>query len=246
MSNTDKDIEYIEKFLNLELSDTELSEFEARLENEPAFAQKLNNYKLSVDLVEQKYTSDSENARVEQWRTIIKEEKDSKVITFSWKWIAGIAASVLVLFFGWRYTNNMNSQDLAEITRESWDKKNGLDYRMMRTTDRDSLQQIILSAFDAYEQEKYKDAIAILEPFVSTTLYYEDALLIRGLSQYRIGNSTNALKTLETLSEFPTGKKAKVALWYQGLIYLDLGDKKAAKKFLLLPSDQNTEIKLKE
>ncbi len=246
MSSIDKDIIYIERYFNLELSDEELVEFEERIESDPGFANKLDIYQESINLVEKKYTSNSEKIRLEKWRAITNEGKGSKTITLHWKWIAGIAASVVMAFFGWQYTSNTKQQSLATITQASWDKKIGLDYRMMRTTNRDSLQQVIINAFDAYEEEKFKDAIAILEPFVYTTLYYEDALLITGLSQYRAGNTADALKTLETLSKYPSGKKAKVALWYQGLIYLDLGDKKAAKKFLLLPNNQNVEIRLKE
>ncbi len=246
MSTTDKDIEYIEKFFNLELSEDELSVFEARLENEPEFAQKLKNYRFSVDLVEEKYTSDLEKVREEKWRTIVNEKKDPKIITLNWKWIVGVAASFLLLFFGWQYTENTKQVDLAKITQDSWDKKIGLDYRMMRTTNRDSLQQVIVNAYDAYEDKKFKEAITILEPFIPTTIYYEDALLIMGLSQYRLGNVEQSLKTLETLSSFPSGKKAKEALWYRGLIYLDLGDKKAAQEFLLLPNTKDQNIKLKE
>ncbi|MEW7292974.1 tetratricopeptide repeat protein [Aquimarina sp. 2304DJ70-9] len=246
MSSIDKDIVYIERFFNLELSEDELLVFEARIDVEPDFARKLDAYKESMDLVEKKYISNSEKARVEKWRVIVNDEKDAKIITPYWKWIAGIAASIVLIFFGWRYSSNTKQQNLATITQASWDKKIGLDYRMMRTTNRDSLQQVIINAFDAYEEEKFKDAITILEPFISTTLYYEDALLIKGLSEYKAGNVSYALKTLETLSKHPSGKKAKVALWYQGLIYLDLGDKKAAKKFLFLPNDQNKEIRLKE
>ncbi len=246
MSTTDKDIEYIEKFFNLELSEDELSVFETRLENEPEFAQKLKNYRLSVDLVEEKYTSDLEKVREEKWRAIVNEEKDPKIIKLNWKWIVGVAASFLLLFFGWQYTENTKQVDLAKIAQDSWDKKIGLDYRMMRTTNRDSLQQVIVNAYDAYEDKKFKDAITILEPFISTTIYYEDALLIKGLSHYRLGNVEQSLKTLETLSSFPSGKKSKEALWYQGLIYLDLGDKKAAQEFLVLPNTKDQNIKLKE
>ncbi|WP_282089706.1 tetratricopeptide repeat protein [Aquimarina algiphila] len=246
MSTTDKDIEYIEKFFNLELSEDELSVFEARLEKEPEFAQKLKNYRLSIDLVEKEYTSDTEKTREEKWRAIVKEEKDPKIIKLNWKWIVGLAASFLLLFFGWQYIENTKQLDLAALTQDSWDKKIGLDYRMMRTTNHDSLQIIILNAFDAYEDKEYGKAYSILEPFIPTTIYYEDALLIRALSQYRLGNVEQSLRTLDTLSSFPSGKKAKVALWYQGLIYLDLGEKKAAQEFLLLPKSKDQNIKLKE
>ncbi|GAA4277410.1 tetratricopeptide repeat protein [Aquimarina mytili] len=246
MSDIDKDIEFIERFFNLELSDDELSVFEARIDVEPEFARKLDAYKESVDLVAQKYASSTDKDRIKDWQKLIDAKNNSRVIGLPWKWIGGIAASLVLIFYGWQYNKNMNQQDLANIIQESWDKKIGLDYRMMRTTNRDSLQQVIVTAFDAYEAQKYDKAISILEGFISNTLYYEDAMLIKGLSQYKAGNVTTALQTLETLSEYPSGKKAKSALWYQGLIYLDLGDKKAAKKFLLLPSDKNEEIKLRE
>lgn len=247
MSFVDKDIIYIERYFNLELSDEELVEFEKRIENDITFASKLYAYQESINLVESKYTSEIEKARLKGWKKIItKNDKESKVIPLYWKWIAGVAASFLLLFFGWQYSQNTKQVDLAKIVEDSWDKKIGLDYRMVRTTNRDSLNIIILNAFDAYEDKEYGEAISILEHFTSTTIYYEDALLIKGLSQYRLGNVEQSLKVLETLSSFPSGKKAKVAQWYRGLIYLNLGDQKAAQEFLVLPNTNDQNIKLKE
>jgi len=247
VSATDKDIEYIERFFNLELSEEELRVFENRIETEPELAAKLDTYKESIDLVEKKHATDLEKIRLDQWKkTLLNKEKETKTIPISWKWVGGIAASLVLVFFGWQYANHNQEQNLDTLVADSWNKNIGLDYLKMRTTNRDSLQGLILKAFDAYEAKNYKKAMFILEPFDSKTLYYEDALLIKGLSLYKTGNTTSALQSLKTLSEFPTKKKAKVALWYQGLIYLDLGDKKAAKKYLELPNNKNSEIKLKE
>ncbi len=247
MSAADKDIEFIERFFNLELSEEELQVFEERIDTEPDFAAKLDTYKESIDLVEEKHATQNEKLRSNRWKQIlIEKEKETKVININWKWIGGIAASLVLAFFGWQYTNHNQHQDLDVLIADSWSKNIGLDYRMMRSANQDSLQKIILTAFDAYEAKNYEEAIAVLEQFDSKTLYYEDALLIKALSLHKEGNTTNALETLKALSQFPTKKKAKVAEWYLGLIYLDLEDIEEAKKYLELPNNKNSEIKLKE
>lgn len=246
MKIKDKDILSIERFFNLELSEEELLAFEIRIAKEPGFAKKLDLYKESMDLVEKKYNVDIEKTRLEKWRKIIAKENTPKATLIHWRWVVGIAASIVLIFFGWYYANHTQQQNLAAIIQDSWDKKIGLDYRMMRTTNRDSLQTIILNGFDAYEAKKYREAITIFKSFTPITPYYEDAMLITGLSQYRLGKVDEGLKSLEILSNHPTGKKTKVALWYQGLIYLDTGDTEAAQKFLWLPDNKEATIRLKE
>jgi len=70
--------------------------------------------------------------------------------------------------------------------------------------------------------------------------------LLRGLSLYQSENTDAALKTLDTLSQYPSGKKSQVARWYIGLIHLEQGNMDAASKFLIIPTTTNKEIKLKE
>ncbi|MCK8524362.1 hypothetical protein M0D21_22480 [Aquimarina sp. D1M17] len=246
MSKENKDLKLIEAYFELSLSDEELIAFEERIESDPEFARKLYIYEESLELVEKRHPSVLENPEINEWKKILDDQKGSqtKVVPI-WKWIGGTAAAIAVIFFVWQ-NDKLNTPDMTIALQEAWNKEIGLDYRMMRAANKDSLQIIILQAFDSYQAENYEKTITISQSFNPESLYYEDALLLKGLSLYKKGDVSQSLEVLEFVSELPSRKKAKVALWYQGLIYLEIGDLKNAQKLLVLPGTKDQTIKLKE
>ncbi|MEW7280329.1 tetratricopeptide repeat protein [Aquimarina sp. 2201CG1-2-11] len=245
MADQEKDITFIIRYFDFDLSEDELLVFEKRIEDDPEFAKKVTLYKDSIDIVEEAYQTNADKARIEQWKTQLNANQKAKSNKLSWKWIGGIAATIALLFFGWQL-NTKSQQNIEVALTEAWHKKVGLDYKSLRNTKHDSLKSILLTAVDSYENEQYQYAINTLARFNTTIPYYEDALLIKGLSYYKKGAIEKALQTLDTLTQHHTQRKAKVARWYQGLIYLEMGKKQKAKEFLQLPNRHNPAIQLKE
>ncbi|KAA1244781.1 tol-pal system YbgF family protein [Aquimarina sp. RZ0] len=242
----DKDTALINKIVDLALSDTELSALKERLYLDPDFKKKVSCYLESEAIVNQHYETAQNHEQIATWKEILDIEITSTRKKNTWKWIGGIAASFL-LFFGILQTSlNIKNPELTVILKESWNKKIGLDYNTLRGADKNLLKTRVLTAFRYYENKEYDKTIQELSELKTTMPYYEDALLLRGLSLFKIGNIDEALKTLDTLSRYPTGKKNKEALWYKGLIHLELGNIKLAKRFLKIPDKKNTEIKLKK
>ena len=129
---------------------------------------------------------------------------------------------------------------------QAWDQDIGLDYLQIRNTGKDSLRGVLLLGFDYYDQNDFENSIEALQDFKAGDLYFEDALLIRGLSNYQLGNREKAIDLLSTLKDFPTGKKANVAKWYLGLIYLSENNELEAGKYIEIPENPDTGIKIIE
>ncbi|KAA1247535.1 tol-pal system YbgF family protein [Aquimarina sp. RZ0] len=245
MDAEEKDIALINKYLDFQLSEKELVSFEKKLTTDTNFFQKLQTYQQSETIVTQAFENSKHQKRTEQWDKILDSEEKLEKKHIPWRWIGGIAAGFILVLSIWQFNNGQQEPDINTRIADAWNKKIGLSYNIIRGENKDSIRQIIRSAFEKYENGDYQKVITKLKDINQTQEAYEDALLLRGLSLYRTGNTTAALQTLDSLIQHPTGRKSYVAKWYEGLIYLDEGNLKAARQFLEIPSDNNQEIKLK-
>jgi len=248
MNKEEKDITFIVRYMNFQLSEKELIAFEERMKTDEAFVEKVALYEVSEDTVRESFYTDKENERLQKWQIILEQKKNSilpNTNNIPWKWIGGIAAGFLLIISLWHINRPLQKSELTALLEDSWNKKVGLDFNALRGTNIDAVKQIISSAFKEYEEGKYSEAMRILKKVNTSTTNYEDVLLLRGLSLYKIGSVELSLQTLDSLSTYSTGRKAKVALWYKGLIYLDQNEMELAKQFLKIPDTKNEEIKLK-
>lgn len=244
MIHSEEDNILITRFFDFDLSEKELLIFEERLAKDIGFEKKFQTYVNAQKSVNDSFAFPEEKLRQQQWKTILHtEEKNSNT---PWKWIGSIAAGFILVFSIWQGSSSFQKSNMDQLIADSWNKKIGLDVNLTRGESLDSLKQQINTAYDLYNRKKYEAVVGLFNRYAFSAVYYEDALLLKGLSNYKIGNTEIALKTLDTLASYRTGKKAKVAQWYQGLIYLEQGNIKTASEFLKLPDDTNGEIKLKE
>jgi len=247
MMDREEDIKLITRFFNLDLSEEEFVTFEKRMLQDLAFQSKVNTYKMATSIVADEFKDKKEQPRINKWKNLLDEQetrKSSKNI--SWKWIGGIAAAVAIVLSIWKGSDMFQQPKMDQLIATSWDKNVGLGYYTNRSDAQNPSQEKIVNAYLAYKDKKYKTAIDLLQYFKDDEQYFEDAVLIKALAIHKIGDSKKALDLLNTLTKNTTSNIAKTANWYKGLIHLDLGDHAAAKKFLELPNDANSQIKLKE
>ncbi|MBQ4818910.1 hypothetical protein [Aquimarina sp. MMG016] len=241
----DKDILLITRYFDLELSEKEMKAFDQRFQEDMEFANKVNRYQKSVNLVDNTYPNSNQEQRDEKWKQLISEDSVSTNTT-TWKWIAGIAATVLILISSWYFIFPLQENNLNELAQQAWGKKAGFSDYQIRNTSESNPKQVVISAFKSYEQKDYSSTIEALENYNPSLLYYEDALLIRALAIHKMSNSKKALQLLDSLENYPTRKLSKEARWYKGLIYLDLNDLESAKKYLEIPNNNKSAIQLKQ
>lgn len=241
----DKDIMLIERFFNLDLTDKEMEMFDQRLKKDPIFNSQVKNYKRSIDLIGKKFPDPDQKIRVEKWKQLANEDKkyDNRV---SRKQFISIAAAVLlVLISSWYFFSENNNNDLDILAIHAWNKNVGFsDYLLRNGTDNTS-KTAVIDAFKLYKKKDYPSTIESLKKYNTSYLHYEDVLLLRALSLHKTGDSKKALKTLDSLLDYPTKKLYDEALWYKGLIHLDLGELASAKKYLIIPKKKTDEIQLK-
>ena len=243
----EKDIDLITRFFDLDLSYEELKEFEKRLLLDRKFREKCEAYKAANDIINNTYPDKDKQERTDKWKTLLNDKETIKPTKkTSWKWLSGIAAGFILLISIWQLNKTFQEPDMNALLADSWNKKIGLNYNITRSTNNDTIKTEIIKAYKAYNNTKYKVALNQLKTYKSTTPYYEDVLLIRGLSLYKNNKAEMALKTLDSLSKYHTGKKALVANWYLGLIYLEQGNVETAELYLELPSNKYGELKVKE
>jgi len=246
MSTEEKDIQLIEKYLHFEMNEEELAFFDNKVASDPEFAELVLLYKESDLMVSRAHEGPSDKNRIKEWKTLFDKDTTPKSKTISWRWIGGIAAGILLLFGVWEINDYLSKPDFSELLMASWNQNIGLDYDNMRGNTKDPNKIIIRKAFDHYKDHQYILALKTLQPFTYNTEFYEDALFLKGLSHYELGNTENAMLTLDSLSKYHSGKKAKVARWYMGLIYLEQGNTKAAEQYLIIPKKNGISIKPKK
>ncbi len=250
MTVSEKDHMLITKFLDLELSEQELLAFEERLENDATFGKAVQSYMVANSVVNDRLRTDTETSRTQQWKGILDTQAPKtiqKTTMIPWKWVGSIAVVLAVIIVIWNSQRTTIAPDMDLLLTNAWGKQIGLDYASLRALDVDSIKTHIHRSFDLYQYQKYEQSLDALAVFniKNTVQQYEDVLLLRGLSHYKMGNAAMALQTLDSLATYPTGKKSEVARWYQGIIYLEMGDTEAAQQFIVLPKDSSQGIQLK-
>ncbi|WP_299221170.1 hypothetical protein [uncultured Aquimarina sp.] len=240
------DILLIARYFDLDLSEKEMIEFDKRMTQEPSFKHKAKKYYNSKNLVNQSFKNKEQEQRTIKWKELISDKQIPSKSYQTFKWIGGIAAILVVLISSWYYVHQTTHVNLEELTDYAWKKKVGFDNYLVRNNNIEPSKKIILEAYKSFEKKEYNLTINVLKKYNTSQLYYEDALLIRALSNHKTGHTTIALQTLDSLVNLPSKRLYKEALWYKGLIYLDIKDLESAKKYLDIPDDKNSEIRLKE
>ncbi|WP_109098191.1 tol-pal system YbgF family protein [Aquimarina sp. AU58] len=241
----DKDIVLITRYFDLELSEKEMESFDQRLQDDPIFATKAKKYQHSINLIDKNYPNANQKQRTKKWKELIAEGQASNK-KISWKRIAGIAAIFLLLISSWYFMLPIQESNLNELAKNAWNKNVGFSDYQVRNTKEFNQKKVVIDAFKLYKKKDYLSAIETLEKYDPSSLYYEDALLIRALSIHKTGMSKEAIQLLDSLTNHPTGRLLNEALWYKGLIYLDLNDLESARKYLKIPNNFTSEIRLKQ
>ena len=244
------DIDLIERYFDLELSEQELTYFEKKLVKDKVLFQKVKTYKESLEEVESIYQEEKEQL-ISDWKSILEQEdltssKKSKVIPL--KLIAAAAAVLIfmVLLKQWYGEPQHANTDLAIELQNAWDKEIGLDYMNLRSGTMDNPDKsIITNAYLAYRNGEFDHVSDILNNYSKEQEFYEDALLLKALAAYKKGSVEEAIQMLEAIMEYPSGRKKDVAQWYKGLLLIEKKDLEAAKKYILLTEESSGSVRIK-
>ena len=215
----------VQRYLDGDMSKSELLEFEQELQQDPALQGLTENYRMITNGI--RY-----HARKDAWNTIQQLEndfsEDETDINSSgrklWPVIA-VAASLSILVIGLAYIIfNINISN--RLFEEHFTPYQALVHAPTRSEETPlTLKE---RAFSAYSNENYQQAISLFEEI--------DASENDPLIWFYLGNSYLATENPEAAIEYfqkvlseQTPLKPQ-AQWYLGLSYLAKGDKEEAKK----------------
>ncbi|WP_298519702.1 hypothetical protein [uncultured Kordia sp.] len=258
----------IERYLKGTLSEQEEIDFLSRLNTDTSFKEQVQLEQQMFTVLGDTYWSFASNhthEKVEAYKKMLESEEtstlkstisnanetykktpqnqsnqpESKRSILHTKLILRIAA-VLIIFISilWFYSND--KVDYKAIATKAWNKNIGLDFTVRNGTS-NSTKVSLANALQFYNNKKYEQVIASLKKYTTTSSHYKDILVIRAVTHYKLGKTSIALKTLDSLKTYAPD----IAKWYKGLIHLENNELDKASQYIQIPTKSNQDIKLK-
>ncbi len=229
--------EEIEKYLHGGLTEEEQNSFERAIAADPALGAEVALYRQTEQQLLAKANAAAGEAQLTEQLTALNKayfgQNDKTPIVSIKKrkrlfyYIGGAAAALLAIFLLQPLLHTQKSAD------ELYAENAGNIYSFgSNSRGGDGSNP---GAVSFYAAKKYKEALDILEPVVTSNA---DTLLAKAVCYLETGNSDKALAIYNSLAA--EKKYANKANLYKALLYLKKGDKAACRKSLeLIPVDAN-------
>lgn len=225
-------LELIERFYKKELGESELLEFNKRLESDDAFSQLVNDYKLLFEGIE----TVGMKAQIDEFHKEIEPAELPK--KSSWKNL-GIAASVIFLL-GLSTFLLFNETKEEKLYAKYFKVDPGLPTLMG-----ESDQYQFYNGMVSYKQGKFDEALTIWKTLDTKEISQDTLNYFKGVAFLANGQVDEAIKSLSITTEIASSFK-KEAHYYLALAYLKSENVEFAKKNLKLSSIDNSKALLTE
>lgn len=233
---TEKDLALMDAYLKGEMSIAEQQNFEQKLQSDVEFANQFNEIKL---LKRAYFEQDQESIRtlMDKWDQEYLVEEKLPDTNFNWKWVGGIAASLILVLVATFFFLKQPSNDVLFAD-------NFEPYKLVLTNTRghDAEEDKLLEeAYRLYEQGNFEEASRKFKH----KLRRQKSLKVQfylGVSYLASGNATDAITVFQDCLEKDSLLKAQVH-WYLGLAYLKNNDVQNAKKEFQWHIDEESSYK---
>ena len=226
----------ISKYFSRELNDQERVDFEDKLNTDIDFARSFNRRREVEAMVNQAFDDGSKAERINNWTTDLVDYKKQKNRQRLLIWV--IITLCIIFLGGYLIKQHTKQEPLytpIALSQEAWRNSPGINYADLRGTASETqseYQNLIVSAFQEYRDQRYSDAITILSNYNMDMPYYEDAQLITSLSQHALGQQTEAIQSINNILQLPNSKIRGQALWYAALMHLERNEVNTAERYL--------------
>ncbi len=228
-----KDIELIENYLLERLSIGETEAMEARLENDQPFFELYTEHKIIHEgtIFNALKVAEQDLAALESKIAdhSVSGAKQKTKFNFSRKTLWTIAACVGILIIG-----IVKFFDITTMTNQEIFISNFQPYQNITTNKRtsagDTLNQLIINAFNKYDSKDYPEAISLFEKIIKEN-DNPDFLFFLGNAQLANGHTKLAISTFNTYLKHSQDFKPQV-MWYLALSHLNLNEKSKACSLL--------------
>lgn len=219
------DLDHIEKYLRGELTEEEISDFEALMENDAALKEQVAQHRQLLKGLEIGFNTELKELLIEEESKIKNTpiQKPSRIKSlYPLMGIAAAVALLIIAFFSLR-DDAFNPEELyaqyykvypnveAPVSRSESNKKN---------------------PFAFYEAGDYATALANFTEMQASDPKNPALLFYSGMCQLELGQPESAVEFFNQVSNLSSKKYARPAFWYESLAYLKLGKIKNAKNLL--------------
>ncbi|MDN5216663.1 hypothetical protein QQ020_31630 [Fulvivirgaceae bacterium BMA12] len=234
MGTNDKDLE-IQKYLQGDLSQEELAQFEEKIAKDPDLAGEVRDYKNLENGLESAGL-DAFKAEVLEWeQDYLRETPDTgqpalpgKIIDFK-KYIRIAAAVALLLAAGIYFYSSRT------VSSETLYTQYYQQYPDMLTKRGDSVtggpgEEFLLAGIDAYNNKNFEAAAANLQRYLDAVPEQKGIALYLAISQMELDQFKLAETNFRLAREDPAFRQQ--ALWYEALLNLKAGKEGKSKAIL--------------
>ncbi len=242
----DKDLTLIERYYNFLLSDSELKDFESRMEQDAVLTQKVLDYHLAHKTAREFYNSAEERERVMAWEKLLQGDKSKK--NYAKRTYLGWAAGILLLVGLWAtsfWLKEDKPQNWSDLLVKAKTMTPDLNYRLLRGENPVLEEEILKDGYALLLSENYRKAIVLFSVVTVDDPYYEDALLLSAISHYELKEYQASLLTLSKMKATANTEQQIYLWWYESLNYLELRDVQKVRSALNQLKKQDGKIKEK-
>ncbi|MDN3494058.1 tetratricopeptide repeat protein [Winogradskyella bathintestinalis] len=233
------EFEQIEKYLNGWLDDSDLHDFDQRLNNDSDFKTKVEELKITIMGIEaqtlkeqlNKFHNDIESHNIKH------NVNDSKIYNFNWKRLVIAATLVIAAGSFWIISGNLNNQ----LYSKYFTPDPGLP-----TTMSSSDNYKFYEAMVDYKQGNYNTAISKWERLQNIKINNDTLNYFIGVAHLANQKEHNAISFLEKVTKNSEFALVNDAYYYLGLAYLKSNDLDKAKSNLQHSTIDNSKALLSE
>lgn len=233
MTQEEKDIDQIEKYVAGDLSAEELQQFNKKLVEEQGFAEKVKEYSLLINGIDEAGKMNFTN-KLSTWEDEIQAKENSsnhKVISFKKYWL--YAASFILPIIGvtlYLYFNQHVPPSDQELYSAYFSP-----YENILTSRSDADSDTLLAGLNAYNLGLYDVAIQNFETYVKAHPTANGTKFYLGVSYLANNQTQNAISVLSDIIDSNSTFK-NTAEWYLALAYLKENQHMQAQQLLILIS----------
>jgi len=220
--------ENIERYLEGKLTESELVEFENRMNHDPEFLEWVENYRIAVKSVEfygkRKLKKRLHKIHVEE---VLEKPMSGKR---QWMLIAAAFFGIMIVTAPFLYNHFYRNPDYDTLFKDNF----GLYPDVLSKRGQSEQADIMLEeAMSYYKNKDFENALALFGELDKKHAKYSDVIkFYKGISLLGAGKDSEATEVFKKVTSEPGQPFYEQARWYLALTYLKTGNKKEATKLL--------------
>lgn len=234
---SEQDIELIERVLSQSATENDIITFNARLDNEPEFAARvelLKNIKANIKAESGQFEAILESIHEEYEGQKVTVNPKKPPVTRYYYYVAASLVLLIAAIFVFRGFNGKTPLDRLYTNNFSIPAEN------ITTRDNTGLDSDLIAAINAYRQKDFKKAILNFGAYLKTNPQDDAANFYIAISYLADDQHVSSIKFLEKVIDNRDSVYRSAAQWYLGLAYIKTENTDAAKSIFSELSESNS------